>query len=568
MASPPTARAPQGRPASSAAPPPEAVAPLMRGIAVLLALTDARAPLALSEVERATGLARATVDRIAATLARMGYVRLDGRRVALAPRLMELGNAYLGAARLSGPLGAHADRLAEELDESVSLAVRDGDGIRFVHQATRRRAMSLSFRIGDLLPAERTAPGPLFAAGWSAADWARWRVRRVADPAGSAFTALPPPETAVREEEFVRRVELAVEEGYALDDQLIEPGLVALAVPVYEADGTLACVASVVSHTSRHSAASLRKAMLPRLRATVREMEGELERESRTAQAPARPESPRPVALAAWTGVPKQELGREFVESLARGLTVLGAFGAERPEPTLAAVADATGLARATVRRALITLEHLGYVTAHDRRFRLTPRVLGLGIPLLSRTSLPEIARPHLVELATGLHDSASLAVLAGTEIQYTARIATSRVMSVDIAPGTRFPAYATAMGRVLLAGLPADERADQLLRARPRMFTPHTVTDRTLLAELLDEAAREGCALVDSELEDGLRSVAVPVRDHAGAVVAAVNVAMHSARRTVEQCRNEVLPALRKTAARIEADLHIAGRFARIRTT
>lgn len=143
--------------------PAEAVAPLMRGIAVLRRLTDEGGTMSPSAIERATGLARSSVDRITATLARMEYVRVDGRDITLAPRLMELGNAYLSALRLPSLLGGHADALADELDESVSLAVGDGDGIRFVHQATRRRAMSLSFRIGDLLPAERTAPGPLLA---------------------------------------------------------------------------------------------------------------------------------------------------------------------------------------------------------------------------------------------------------------------------------------------------------------------------------------------------------------------------------------------------------------------
>ncbi|WP_241827071.1 helix-turn-helix domain-containing protein, partial [Streptomyces graminilatus] len=177
--------------------PAEAVAPLMRGIAVLRRLTEAGGTLNLSGLERATGLARSTVDRITATLARMGYVRLDGRDAVLTPRLMELGNAYLAALRLPALLDAHADALADELDESVSLAVGDRDGIRFIHQATRRRAMSLSFRIGDLLPAERTAPGPLFATEWTPEDWHHWHERRAADPTDLGFPAVPPRTTGL-----------------------------------------------------------------------------------------------------------------------------------------------------------------------------------------------------------------------------------------------------------------------------------------------------------------------------------------------------------------------------------
>ncbi|WP_406488085.1 IclR family transcriptional regulator C-terminal domain-containing protein [Streptomyces phaeochromogenes] len=539
--------------------PVEAVAPLMRGITVLQRLTDAGGTSSLSALEKATGLARSTVDRIAATLARMGYVRLDGRDAVLTPRLMELGNAYLAALRLPRLLDGRADALADELDESVSLAVGDRDGIRFIHQATRRRAMSLSFRIGDLLPAERTAPGPLFATQWTDEDWTHWRERRAADPEDHGFPAVPPREHPTGDEEFEERTREAAARGWALDDQLIEPGLVAVSVPVRDRGGRIACVVSVVSHTSRHTADSLRDTLLPRLRATVRAMERDLR--DAPAQQPATPAAP--AGLATWTGASKHELGREFIESLARGLTVITAFGEGRAELTLTEVAQATGLARATARRALITLEHLGQVAAHGRTFTLTPRVLALGFPPLSRTTLPQIAAPHLAELADRLHDSASLSVLAGDEIQYTARVATSRIMSVNITVGTRFPAYATSLGRVMLADLTEAER-DPLLTGL-HALTPHTVTDPGALTATLDHVREAGYALVDGELEEGLRSIAVPVRDRTGRVVAAVNVAMHSSRRTVEQCLGEVLPELAATAGRIEGDLRVAGRFARV---
>ncbi|MFI6687395.1 IclR family transcriptional regulator C-terminal domain-containing protein [Streptomyces sp. NPDC050485] len=533
--------------------PAEAVGPLMRGVAVLRALSDADGRLSLGELVRATGLARSTVDRVTATLARMGQLRLDGPTATLAPRLMELANAYLGALRLPALLGPYAVQLAEELDESVSLAVPDGDGIRFVHQSTRRRAMSLTFRIGDLLPAERTAPGPLFAAHWTARQWQDWRELRAADPAGAGFPAVPPGEGAA--DGFERRAAAARAAGWAVDDQLIEPGLIAVAVPVRDPAGTLVCAVSAVSHTSRHSAASLRAAVLPRLRETAAAMEAELRREHTPAPAP-------PRALAAWTSASKQELGAEFVESLARGLTVLTAFGEGRAELSLSAVAEATGLARATARRALITLDHLGLVAAHGRAFRLTPRVLSLGCPPLSRTTLSDIAAPHLAALARTLHDSASLAVLDGDAIQYTARVATTRIMSVNITPGTRLPAYAASMGRVLLADLTAGERAARLGRTRLRALTPRTVTSPAALAAVLDAVAAQGYALVDEELEEGLRSIAVPVRGPGGRVVAAVNVAMHTTRRTVAECVAEVLPVLRGAASAIEADLGVVGRF------
>ncbi|WP_416961460.1 IclR family transcriptional regulator domain-containing protein [Streptomyces sp. Agncl-13] len=512
----------------TAAVPAEAVAPLIRGVAVVRQLTEAGGVLSLSGLERATGLARSTVDRITATLARMGYVRLAGRDAVLTPRIMELGNAYLAALRLPSLLDARADALADELDESVSLAVADRDGIRFIHQATRRRAMSLSFRIGDLLPAERTAPGPLFASEWTDADWRHWRERRAADPTDAGFPAVPV--RASPGPDFERWAAQVRQDGWALDDQLIEPGLVAVSVPVRDPrTGTIACVASVVSHTSRHTAEDLRNSLLPRLRSAVRTMEEDLAEDARAAP---RDESvAAPSGLATWTGASKQELGREFVESLARGLTVLTAFGEGRAELTLTEVAQATGLARATARRALITYEHLGLIaTSGDRRFALASRI----------------------------HESASLAILVGDEIQYTARVATSRVMSVNIAVGTRFPAYATALGRVLLADAPAREHA---LRA----LTPHTLTDPVALAAALETVRAQGYALVDEELEAGLRSIAVPVRDRTGRVVAALNTATHVARRTVEEYVRDILPELTATATAVEADLRVAGRFTRV---
>ncbi|GCB48503.1 IclR family transcriptional regulator C-terminal domain-containing protein [Streptomyces sp. NL15-2K] len=590
-------------PADSPAVPAEAVTPLIRGVTVLRRLTEAGGTLSASGLERATGLARSTVDRIASTLARMEYVRLDGRDVVLAPRLMELGNAYLAALRLPALLDARADALADELDESVSLAVGDRDGIRFIHQATRRRAMSLSFRIGDLLPAERTAPGPLFATEWTQEDWRAWRARRAADPEDRGFPAVPPREHTEKDEEFGQRAARAREDGWALDDQLIEPGLVAVSVPVRDPrSGRIACVASVVSHTSRHTAADLRDTLLPRLRGAVTDMEREL-REAPEAEAEA---GAAPSGLAAWTGASKQELGREFIESLARGLTVLTAFGEGRAELTLTEVAKATGLARATARRALLTYEHLGLVAPSSRRtFVLTPRVLSLGFPPLSRTSLPRIAGPHLADLAARVQESASLAVLtaSGEEVQVTARAAARRVMSVDIRVGTRLPAAATSLGRVLLAGAGetgalevgevrargADGRDSGALEARARGTDGRDTgalearargtdgRDTGALEEArahgadardsgaLGEARARGYALVDEEWEEGLRSIAVPVRDRTGKVVAAANVALHAARRTAEECVLDVLPELTATAARIEADLGVAGRFTRV---
>ncbi|MCK8678923.1 IclR family transcriptional regulator domain-containing protein [Streptomyces lichenis] len=537
--------------------PAEAVAPLTRGLAVLRALSEAGGTLSLSGLQRATALARSSVDRAAGTLAVMDYVRLEGRQVALTPRLMELGNAYLDALRLPELLRERADRLADDLDESVSLAVPDGDAIRFIHQATRRRAMALSFRIGDRLPAERTAPGPLFAAGWSPGQWTAWRSRQADDPYADAFPFLPhrpgPPERDFRD-----RAAAARTDGWVLDDQLIEPGLVALAVPLPLPAGSTPCALSVVSHTSRHSAAALRARLLPRLRAAAGEMA------EHVARAPDRPPVPAGGSLASWTTASKQDRGPLFVESLARGLTVVTAFDGQGPL-TLSAVAELTGLSRATARRALITLAHLGYVATEGRAHRLTPRVLDLGYPLLAGTTLAQLAEPHLRRLSGQVGESASLAVLDDTTVQYTARAATRRIMNVNLTVGTRLPAYATSLGRVLLADLPPAERTARLARIEPAALTPRTLTRRSDLEAALAATAAAGYCLVDGELEAGLRSLAVPVRDRAGRAVAACNVALHSGSRTLDECREEILPRMRDAVGLIEEDLHTAERFVRV---
>ncbi|MCZ4606765.1 hypothetical protein O3S80_24005 [Streptomyces sp. Lzd4kr] len=173
--------------------------------------------------------------------------------------------------------------------------------------------------------------------------------------------------------------------------------------------------------------------------------------------------------------------------------------------------------------------------------------------------TLADIAQPHLAELVGQVRESASLAVLDGAEVRYVARVATEQITSARITPGTRLPAYATSMGRVLLADLPGAERLERLRAMDPRDLTPHTLTSHTALAAAIDEAGRAGFALVEQELEAGLRSLAVPVRDRSGRAVAALNIALHAGPEPPERSRESMLPALHACAAGIEADLAAA---------
>ncbi|WP_084316767.1 IclR family transcriptional regulator domain-containing protein [Actinospica robiniae] len=580
-----TARGPE--PAEAPLPhPDESVGPLERGFAVLRVLADAPGGrLRASELTRATGLARSTVDRVAATLLELDCLRAegDGRDLVLAPPAARLGNAYLRGSGLPEALGPLARELAARLDESVSLAVPDRDAARFIVQVKRRRALSISFRVGDALPAERCAPGALFARDWTAADFEAWHARLAADPAGDGFPALPRPGRAAEpaaigavaaidavEGEFRERVERARRDGWVADDQLIEQGLIALAVPVRDPAGALVCALSVVSHTSRQTVASLAESVLPDMLDCAARMTRTLAEhgvpadaaavdvadaanavDAAVVDAPAEPIDP--------TAAAKEQHGPGYLQSLARGISVLSALGAGGPAGmTLSEAAASTGLPRATARRALLTSARQGYVTTDGNRFRVLPRILELGYPRLSQLSLGELAQPHLAEVVAAVHESASMAVLDGDDIRYVARAAAGRIMSVDIMIGTRFPAYATSMGRVLLADLPEPERSRRLARAELKALTSHTVTDPAALARMLAAVADEGCALVDQELEEGLRSIAVPVRDPAGRAVAAVNVSLHAARTSADEARADVLPVLRAAAARISADLEL----------
>ncbi|HZP52247.1 IclR family transcriptional regulator domain-containing protein [Actinocrinis sp.] len=253
---------------------------------------------------------------------------------------------------------------------------------------------------------------------------------------------------------------------------------------------------------------------------------------------------------------PSRDGAGAFVQSLDRGLAVIRAFDAEHPELTLSEVARATGLTRAAARRFLLTLVELGYVRTDGRLFALRPKILELGYAYLSSLSLPEIALPHLEQLVERVHESSSVSVLDGDEVVYVARVPTKRIMTVSISVGTRFPAYATSMGRVLLAWRSAEWLDGYLASASLRALTAHTLADpKSLRAELA--AVRErGWAMADQELEEGLRSVAAPIRDQSGQVVAAINVATNVSRTGADELVDRIVPQLLVTAGLIEQDL------------
>jgi IclR family pca regulon transcriptional regulator len=245
----------------------------------------------------------------------------------------------------------------------------------------------------------------------------------------------------------------------------------------------------------------------------------------------------------------------DFVQSLERGLAVIRAFDAEHPELTLSEVARSTGLTRAAARRFLHTLVELGYMRTDGRLFALRPRILELGFSYLSSLGLPDVARPHLEKFVAEVHESCSVSVLDGADIVYVARVPTKRIMTVVIDVGTRFPAHATSMGRILLA-TQDDAWLAEFLAAPLAARTERTITDPAELRTELARVRAQGWALVEEELERGLRSIAAPIRAAGGKVVAAVNVSTHISRGSQESVLAELLAPLQATAAAISADL------------
>lgn len=243
----------------------------------------------------------------------------------------------------------------------------------------------------------------------------------------------------------------------------------------------------------------------------------------------------------------------DYVQSLERGLSVLRAFSSEQSEMRLSEVAAETGLTRAAARRFLLTLVELGYVRVEDGRFSLRPRVLDLGYAYLSGLSFAEISQPHMETLVRAVKESSSISVLDDLDVVYVVRVPTRRIMTITLAVGTRLPAYATSMGRILLAQLPAEEAEERLRRVHLSKLTSHTVTTKKLRQEI-ERAREQGFAMVDQELEEGLRSAAVPIVDSKGEV-AALNISVHASRASMKDLRDQFLPQVQATAKAIEAD-------------
>ncbi|WP_425842316.1 IclR family transcriptional regulator domain-containing protein [Streptomyces fractus] len=245
----------------------------------------------------------------------------------------------------------------------------------------------------------------------------------------------------------------------------------------------------------------------------------------------------------------------DVIDSVDKAFKIMMAFSAEYPELTISQASAMTGFTRATVRRVLLTFTRLGFAVQEDRRFRLTSKVMRLGYGYLSASPWWEYAEPHMRSLSNTTQESSSLATLDGDEIVYLARVPSPRSVALTLNIGSRLPAYPTSLGRVLLAALPDAELNAYLAEAEFKPLTPHTITDPELLREALMQVRRDGFAVIDGEREEGVRSIAAPVRDRRG-VTAALNISVNAARMSAADMRTQYAPLVREHADAISASI------------
>ena len=251
------------------------------------------------------------------------------------------------------------------------------------------------------------------------------------------------------------------------------------------------------------------------------------------------------MANAAATHAKDPKPGDGYVQSFARGLEVIRSFSASTPQQTLSEVATRSGLSRAGARRILLTLQTLGYVTTDGKLFSLSPRILDLGFAYLSSMPIWNLAEPAMESLVAQVKESCNAAVLDNTDIIYVMRVATHKIMSINLGVGSRLPAYCTSMGRVLLASLPEEQCLQVLEKSDRKARTKHTVTDMAELSARIALVRRQGWCLINQELEEGLVSIAAPITNRAGQTVAALNISGQANRTSARVMHDSMLPPL-----------------------
>lgn len=254
----------------------------------------------------------------------------------------------------------------------------------------------------------------------------------------------------------------------------------------------------------------------------------------------------------------KHSVDPDFITAFARGLVIFQVLSTSKRPQTISDISKITGFPRATVRRGLYTLVTLGYIAQEDRYYSLTSKILTLSHSFISSQSLPNAAQPILEDITKQIDEASSMAVLAQNNIVYIARSSenTQRIMSNTLAIGSQLPAYCTSMGRILLASSSREKQVEILEQLKPKIYTPNTIYEKKALLEELQKVKIQGYSIIDQELEIGLRSIAVPVFDKKGNVIAAINISTHAMRNSVDDMIIKFLPILQSSSSLLKTFL------------
>ncbi|WP_221563076.1 IclR family transcriptional regulator [Pseudalkalibacillus sp. A8] len=251
-----------------------------------------------------------------------------------------------------------------------------------------------------------------------------------------------------------------------------------------------------------------------------------------------------------------EEKDRYLSNSLVRGLEILKMFNEDKPTLSLAEIANNLGVSRTTPFRLLYTLQTMGYLYQDEntKRYELSPKVLELGFAYLNGMQLPEIARPYLEELRDKTGASVHIGILDGREVAYIARVPGKGVTTINVTIGSRLPAHATSMGKILLAYQPKEDLKNFLYGTELQPFTEQTKTEIMELQKELKNIRQRGYSISNEEFENGIRSIAAPIFNNKGSVIASVNVVAPVTVLDDDLSEEVVLPALRKTANQLSA--------------
>lgn len=510
---------------------PDHVDSLERGLSVLRAFSAREEALSVADVATLVGITRTAARRFALTLEYLGYAHQSAEGYALAPGVLEIGDAYLRSSPLPDAVHPHLEELVRAVGETASLTVLHKRRVYYVARVAADRIVTANITVGTTVPAYSTATGRVLL-GELAPDELEDYLSSI-EPA-SGFNP-----------DYVReRITEARERGWTVADQELTPGIRSVAVPLHDPEGRIVAALNISAHATRVDAEALETEFLPLLQSAAQ----------RTAAAlrPASREAPgRSVPAPAHATGPKARPS-DVIQSVERGLCILTAFDEAHPAMNLAQISERCRLPRSAARRFVLTLASLGYLAQRGRSFVPTPLVLELGYSLLSRLSLADVAKPRLEALARKLGASVSVGVLDGTDLRYVVRASAPSPLTVNIRPGTRVPAGRTAMGQVLLSLLPSGALGDAARSAG----RDHAADGPADLEDTLAVVREQGWSYVDQLLEVGIRAVAVPLRNRRGEVVAALSASVHEASTPDRDMTESFLPALRDAAAEFVMDL------------